>query len=135
MAEQIVIDAENGTIGRIAAFAAKQALQGNKIAIVNCNDAVISGKEKFTLAEYNKKFARGKRRQVGPYYTRTPSGIMRRTVRGMIPYKQYRGENAFKNIRCYDVVPQEFQSSKKIQIKSIVIQSLSLKRLCELIGK
>ena len=37
----LVIDGEDGVLGRIASFAAKQALLGKEIKIVNCNKLLV----------------------------------------------------------------------------------------------
>ncbi len=36
----MIIDANNATAGRLASFAAKKALQGNEIFIINCEKAL-----------------------------------------------------------------------------------------------
>jgi len=135
MEDQIIIDAENAVLGRVAALAAKSALQGKKVSVVNCANAIISGTQEAILANYIKRFRRGKRRQKGPYYTRIPFRLMKRTIRGMLPFKQQRGVLAVKKIKCYDDVPAEFQSVKKIQMPSDINKFLTLKRLFELIGR
>ena len=43
MKNQIVIDATNATMGRLASYVAKQALLGKQIAIVNSEKAIITG--------------------------------------------------------------------------------------------
>ena len=42
--EKIIIDGANATLGRLASYAAKQALNGENINIFNCELAMISGK-------------------------------------------------------------------------------------------
>jgi large subunit ribosomal protein L13 len=135
MEDNIVIDADKAVLGRVAALAAKSALQGKNVAVVNCDNAIISGTQEAILANYIKRFQRGKRRQKGPYYTRTPFRLMKRTIRGMLPFKQQRGKIAFTKIKCYNDVPAEFQSTKKIQMSSNINKFLTLKRLFELIGR
>ena len=43
MIPKIIIDAEGEIRGRVASFAAKQALQGNEIVILNSEKALVSG--------------------------------------------------------------------------------------------
>ena len=52
MEKQIIINATDGNLGRIASYAAKQALLGKEIIILNCNEAQITGNPKTILAKY-----------------------------------------------------------------------------------
>ena len=45
----MIIDATNIILGRLASFAAKHALLGETIEIINCENAVITGNKKRTL--------------------------------------------------------------------------------------
>jgi large subunit ribosomal protein L13 len=118
MEDKIVIDSTDGIMGRIASYAAKQALLGKTIDIVNCEKVLISGKKNAVIATYKAKSARGGTAQKGPYISRTVEGIFRRTVRGMLPWSKARGREAFKRVRCHVGVPQEFQNSKKINFNA-----------------
>jgi large subunit ribosomal protein L13 len=57
--KKIVIDATNATLGRLASYSAKQALLGKEIAIVNCDKAVIAGKRRSIIIEYQEKRGKG----------------------------------------------------------------------------
>lgn len=119
MNQKIVIDASGGSMGRIAAHAAKQALLGKEVIIVNCNDAVITGQPRTTIKNYQQKRARGGSAQKGPYFPKNPERLMKRTVRGMLSYKQGRGDAAFKKIMCYNSVPEEYKDSEKTSMKKL----------------
>ncbi len=94
-----VIDATDLILGRVAAYAARQALRGEKVIVVNCEKAVVTGSRSHLLAHYHHKVARGVPRS-GPFFPRTPDRIMRRTIRGMLPYKKGRGREAFARVTC-----------------------------------
>lgn len=117
--QKIIIDASQGSLGRIAAFAAKQSLLGKEVIIVNCNDAVITGKPRTTIANYQQKRARGGSAQKGPYFPKNPERLMKRTVRGMLSYKQGRGDAAFKRIMCYNETPEEYKDAEKTSMKKL----------------
>jgi large subunit ribosomal protein L13 len=108
----IVIDAKDLIAGRVAAYAAKKALLGNQVAIVNCEAAVISGRRQHVLESFFQKRAQGTW-ATGPFYQRQPDRLLRRIVRGMLPYKKERGRNAYKQILCYLSVPQELKEHAK----------------------
>ncbi|UCC92534.1 MAG: uL13 family ribosomal protein, partial [Thermoplasmata archaeon] len=48
----------------------------------------------------------------GPLYPRTPHMMLKRTVRGMLPFKKPRGRNAYKRLKVHISVPQELTKKK-----------------------
>ncbi|MFP4403109.1 MAG: 50S ribosomal protein L13 [Candidatus Woesearchaeota archaeon] len=107
----IIINAENQIIGRLASYIAKKALLGEKIAVVNSEKAVISGNKQEILEKYKRKINIGIPLK-GPYFPKKPEFILKRTIRGMLPYKQEKGRNALENIKCFYGVPEKFQNKK-----------------------
>ena len=130
-----IYDASNQIIGRFATVIAKQLLNGEKIAIVNAEMAVLSGSPKLKVANYLQKVHRGDPHH-GPFFPKQPDLILRRTIRGMLPWDRTRGRNAYKNLRVYIGVPEEFQGKQfekvsladasKLKIKSITLGELSI---------
>ncbi|PIN90920.1 50S ribosomal protein L13 [Candidatus Pacearchaeota archaeon CG10_big_fil_rev_8_21_14_0_10_34_76] len=110
----IVIDAKDAVLGRLASFAAKQSLLGYNIVIVNCDDAIITGRPSSVIGEYKFSFTKGGANLQGPYFPRHPERIVKRTIRGMLAHRQGRGSDALKRIMCYNGTPEEFKESKKI---------------------
>ncbi len=104
----IVIDAENLIMGRLASHVAKMLLSGDEVAIVNAEKVVISGSKKRILKDYYQKRDVGGPRK-GPHFPRMPDRILKRTVRGMIPYKKTTGKEALKRLKVYIGVPSEFE--------------------------
>ncbi len=130
------IDAKDLILGRLASFAAKQALLRENINIVNCELAVISGRKKDILKKYQVKAERGDPFH-GPYFPRISRELVRRTIRGMLPYAQPRGREAYKRIKCYTGTPEKIKSEKietieKANVKKIKnIAYTSVKELCK----
>lgn len=112
--KEIVIDGTNATLGRLASYAAKQALQGNSIVIVNAEKVIILGNRAEIAERYKKWIKQGGSSLKGPKVARTSERILKRTIRGMVPHKFGRGEDAMDLIRCYDEVPAKYESAKKI---------------------
>ena len=134
-----VIDAKGLIVGRVATFAAKEALLGEEIAIVNCKHAVLTGSVESNLREFKEKWERGNPFK-GPFYPRGADRIMKRTVRGMLPYKTTRGRSALANVKCYVEVPKGFEKEK---IESLdfargsdakSLKFVTLKRISESMG-
>ncbi|MDD4138296.1 MAG: 50S ribosomal protein L13 [Methanoregula sp.] len=101
-----VINGDGMLLGRIASLVAQRGLAGEEIAIVNVEQVVISGSRARVLAIYKHKRERGASgSHWGPFIQRRPDHIMKRTIRGMLPYKRPRGVEAMKRIKCYVGVP------------------------------
>ncbi|MBS3088374.1 50S ribosomal protein L13 [Candidatus Pacearchaeota archaeon] len=117
MNKSIIIDAKDSVLGRIAALAAKQALLGKTVTVINCNEAIITGSKPVILKKYKSLRAKGGSSLKGPIISKAPERIMKRTIRGMLSHRQGRGEQAFARIMCYNKTPAEFESSEKISLK------------------
>ena len=112
-----IIDAEGAILGRLCTNAAKDLLNGEEIKIVNSEKAIISGKKPSIKKHYRQKRNVGTYRK-GPFFPRTPDRIVKRSVRGMIPYQKPHGRAAFKRLKCYIGIPKEFEGKKFEKIKS-----------------
>lgn len=112
-----IIDASGATLGRLSTKTAKRLLNGEEIAIVNSEKAIISGKKPAVKNIYKQKRKVGTYRK-GPFFPRTPDRIVRRTIRGMIPYQTPHGRAAFKRLRCYIGIPKEFEGKKFEEIEN-----------------
>jgi len=108
----MIINASDMILGRLASYVAKQALLGEKVDIVNCEKAVLTGNKKSVLADYKRRNERGSRPTKGPFMPKMPDRFVRRCIRGMLPYKQEKGIKAFKRIMCYIGIPDEFKDNK-----------------------
>ncbi len=132
MISKIIIDAANTPLGRIASYAAKQAILGNSVVLVNCDSAIVSGRKGMVIKEYTQARAKGGTSLKGPHFPKNPERIMKRTIRGMLPYKTGRGSAALKRVICYNSTPAEYQNSDKISLqKELKIKTMSLKELSE----
>jgi len=114
-----VVDARDCIVGRIASNVAQRALDGERIAVVNAEDAVITGREDDVVDTYRTRANLGSDR--GPEYPVRPDGILKRSVRGMLPHKKQRGREALSNVRVYLGNPYEEDGE--------VIEGTSLDRL------
>lgn len=131
----MIVDATNQIVGRMATQVAKAALLGEEVHVINCDKAVISGSAAKNKAHISHKYHRGVPAK-GPYIHRKSFEIVKRTIRGMLPYRKAHGEAAFSRIKCYNGVPVQFEGkdtinfteadvSKLPQIKFITIGEVS----------
>ncbi|MBI2583175.1 MAG: 50S ribosomal protein L13 [Candidatus Aenigmarchaeota archaeon] len=95
-----IIDAANTPIGRLASSVAKRLLKGERIVIINADRAIITGNPSFAKKKYHERRARGNPHH-GPFFPTKPADILRRTIRGMVPYKKASGKIALANLRIY----------------------------------
>jgi large subunit ribosomal protein L13 len=95
----VVVDAGDCIHGRVASKVAQRALDGETVAVVNAENAVITGAEDDVMAKYKKRTDVGSDR--GPYYPKRPDRIFKRAIRGMLPHKKPRGREALENVRVY----------------------------------
>ncbi|UCG95537.1 MAG: 50S ribosomal protein L13 [archaeon] len=107
-----VIDATDHILGRISSRIAKELLEGNKIVVINAGMAVITGNPKLTVENFRIKNRRGDPHH-GPYYPKTITGIFKRSVRGMVPYKKAKGREALKRLSVYSDNPKKLKGNKE----------------------
>jgi len=111
-----LVNADGLILGRMASKVAKKLLNGEKVIIVNAEKAVLSGKKKSKVAEAKEFLEVGAPRQ-GPFHYRRPDRILRKTVRGMLPFKQPKGKQAYKKLKVFMGVPEDLKGQQMITLK------------------
>ncbi len=129
MSEYKVIDATNAILGRLSSIVAKRLLEGDKIMIINAEKAVISGKRNQVIAQYKAKtnIRTATAPWKGPFHYKRPDRLLKRTVRGMLPFKTTRGREAYKRLRVYIGVPEGVKLEQVETIKNISANRLKNK--------
>jgi len=107
----MIINAKNLIAGRLGAYVAKHTLLGETISIVNAELAVITGNRKNIFLKYKRQSQRGEPTH-GPFLPKMTDRFLKRLIRGMLPYKQWKGREALRRIKCYNGVPLEFQGKE-----------------------
>lgn len=127
----IVVDGKDCILGRLSSFAAKEALKGKEISVINCKEVIISGNKEYIEEKFKQRRKRVGSGQKGPKIHRSSSKIVKRSIRGMLPnYREGRGAVAYKKIKCYDDAPKELENIKPLRIfvekrkKSLKIKDL-----------
>jgi large subunit ribosomal protein L13 len=108
-----IVNAEGLIVGRMSSKVAKRLLNGEEVIILNAEKAVFSGKRKSKIAEA-KQFLEVGAPERGPFHYRRPDRYLRKTVRGMLPFKQPKGKNAFKRLRVFMGIPLELKDKQMI---------------------
>jgi large subunit ribosomal protein L13 len=120
----MIVDATGLVLGRLASVTATHLLAGDEVKIVNAEKAIITGRRESIYEEYFASRDRGHKER-GPYFPRRPEMILKRTVRGMLPYKLKRGRDAMSRLRIYVGVPsdlsgQQFEQPPAAKVKGEV---------------
>ena len=109
---EVVIDASGLILGRLASNVAKRILNGEKVTVINAENAIISGSREYIKENYRKHLTT---RTLGsqdkaPKHPRRPDNYVRRVVRGMLPWKQPKGKIAFRKLRVYIGLPETIKT-------------------------
>lgn len=107
----VIIDATELILGRTASIVAKRLLEGEKIVIINAENAIISGKRLSRVKEA-KTFLEVGHPGKGPLHFRGPDKILRRTIRGMLPRKKSKGREAYRRLQVFIGVPEELKGEE-----------------------
>jgi large subunit ribosomal protein L13 len=128
---KINIDATDAILGRLCTEVAKYLKEGYAVNIVNCEKAVISGKKHSILREYRdiqKKHTHTNPRR-GPFHPKRPDRIVRRTVRGMLPWKKSSGKAAYHRLLTFIGVPDELSKAELVKPRYADSSKLDCKRI------
>jgi len=140
--DYVVVDAKDRVLGRLASTVAKQLLLGKKVAIVNAEMAFVTGNKIALVRRYRTRLNLQEKEnpEHSPYWPRRPDMLVRRVVRGMLPYhKKPSGKTAYRNLRVFMGVPSALSKSKMTVIetkepKKMYVKYLYVKELSQLLG-
>ena len=137
-----VYDAKDKVLGRLASQVAKQLLSGKKVAVINAEQAIISGDRLKIKAKYQTRLnlRELENPEHSPYWSRRPDMLVKRVIRGMLPYhRKATGKDAYRRLFVFIGIPDELKASKPIEIKSKDPKALytgyvRVKELAQLLG-
>ena len=119
--EYIVFDAKDKILGRLASSVAKELIGGKKVAIINAEQSIISGRKKLIKEKYKTRLGLQEKEnpEHSPYWSRRPDFLVKRVVRGMLPYhRKTTGKEAYKRLIVFVGTPEAFKGVKPIEIKT-----------------
>ncbi len=133
--EKIYVDAENVVLGRLGSFVAKQLLRGSEVVVVNSEKAIISGNQDVIVDKIKNLRRKGGSSQKGPTFPKLADRLLKRMIRGMLPWAKPKGRAAFKRLRCYvgnNLTAEE--KAKLVKIKTNTpVKYMTMARVIELI--
>ena len=111
-----VFNADGLIMGRLASTVAELLIKAaredrdDKVIIINSEKAIVSGRPRSVLNTYQAKYKLNHPRK-GPFFPRMPDMIMKRTVRGMLPYQRKNvGRRAIRNLKVEIGCPSHLES-------------------------
>ncbi len=115
----MIVDGKNLVLGRTASVTAKKLLDGERVTIVNAGTMVITGRKEDIFARYKQRVDRSNlaNPRRGPHYPKSPEGIVKRAVRGMLPYRKPRGRDALSRLRVHEKIPKELADKEIVIIE------------------
>jgi large subunit ribosomal protein L13 len=125
--EVLYVDASDQILGRLASNVAKLLLNGYKVIVFNAEKAAISGNKARIVEKFRERYARRTLKnpeKLGHREPKTPHGIVRRAIRGMLPHKKPRGREAFKRLLVYSGVPSLPANAKIIKFEDASVSKL-----------
>lgn len=123
-----VYDATGQILGRMATRITKDLLKGETVHVVNCEKAVLAGNPVYTKKQYLQRIQRGDPHH-GPFFPKTPQGIVKRAIRGMFPYKRPSRRKAFKRLKIWVGIPEELKKKEFIRLKDADVNKLKTKHI------
>ncbi|MCD6477459.1 MAG: 50S ribosomal protein L13 [Candidatus Aenigmarchaeota archaeon] len=128
----MIVDATHQILGRISSKIAKKLLDGEEVIVINAEKSIVTGDPDVIMKDFKQKIDRGDPHH-GPFYPKTPDGIFRRAVRGMLPYKKPHGREAFKKLKVYVGNPKGLdgkmiaKNKKDIECRYLTLEKISKK--------
>lgn len=128
----IIVEARDCILGRVASRVAELALEGENVAVVNVGQSVITGQDE-DIIETDHMKGRNEDHQ-DPHYPQRPDRIFKRSVRDMLPYKHEQGRIAFEKVRVF--VDNPFGDVEAEVLEGTTLDRLSIQfvQLSELVN-
>ena len=137
--KEMLIDGKGHLMGRLAAVAAKELLNGQKVVIVRAEQLVLSGllyNRKVEHLEWKGKTSNTNPRRGGPYHYKAPAKLMWKCIKGMIPRKTARGKAALERLKIFEGCPFPYSNMKKTYVpKALKVVRLKFGRKSCLLGE
>ena len=133
----LVIDGTNLILGRAASQIAKKLLQGEQVNLVNAENMVILGSPNQIIEKYmqRRRIQHKGTPEKSPSWPKMPNLLVRRIIRGMLPWKRSRGKDAYKKLFVYAGNPKKLDSKKldNAELKSAA-RYITILELCKKLG-
>jgi large subunit ribosomal protein L13 len=109
----ITIDGTDCIFGRLATRIAKKALAGEEMHLINAEKIVILGNKSAILEKYatRRHLVHKGNPELSPKWPNVPHMLVKRMIRGMLPWKTSRGKAAYRRIIVYTGNPKHLTAA------------------------
>lgn len=118
---KLYYDATGAVLGRLGSVVCKELLKGKEVVIINAEKSIISGDRLRVIADLHWWKDLGGIGLKGPRVSRLPDLLMKRMIRGMLPWNITKGREAYDRLRCYvgngPLTAEELKNIKKFDNK------------------
>ncbi|MDP8002961.1 MAG: 50S ribosomal protein L13 [Caldisphaera sp.] len=128
--EEIVIDGSNTILGRLASNVAKILLEGKRVVVINSEKIVVSGEPSKLIQFYKDTILNVKSHyshKWRPKRARSPTRLFKKTVAGMLPKNNKKGEDALKRLTVFVGIPNKYKNKQAIKLQEISADKLGRK--------
>lgn len=110
----VAIDGNNHVLGRLSSHIAKRLLNGEEIYLANCESIIIVGNPASILNNYRarRKLQNKGTPEYSPKWPKVPSLLVKRIIRGMVPWDRTRGKDAMRRLTVVVGNPKNMELSK-----------------------
>lgn len=134
----IIVDGTNMVLGRVASRIAKKLMQGEEVHLINAEALVVSGSTAGNVENYTqrRRLQHKGTPEYSPKWPKVPHLLVRRVVRGMLPFKKAKGRAAFRKLKVYAGNPnikgkaEVFEEARNRGLA----RSLTIRELCRQLG-
>ncbi len=137
----LVYDAKGKILGRLASTIARDLLAGKDVAVINAENAIIIGSRDSIVKKYTTRINLQEKQnpEFSPYWPRRPDMLLKRAVRGMLPYAKTRGRTAYRKLTVFIGTPAGLAKVKPIEIKTkdanaIYMPHMTMRELSQSLG-
>jgi len=134
----VTIDAKDAVVGRLGARVAKLLLSKQPVEIINADKAIFVGSLSAATEKHASRRGQQNKRnpEESPYWPRVPGMLLRRMIRGMLPWKSQRGRDAYKLLKVKCSVPEGTKAQKIPEASSSEKHgTYTLAELCTSLGR
>ena len=119
---KIIFDGKGVILGRLGTQVAKELLKGNEVIVINSGGVVVSGSKEVVVKRIIQKQQMGRGGSMkGPKYPKVADRLLKRMIRGMLPWDRAKGKEAYKRLRCFvgngTVKEEELKNTRKLNQK------------------
>jgi large subunit ribosomal protein L13 len=134
----VVIDGKGMIFGRAASRVAKTILNGEEVQLINAEQIIISGNPVSITGKLKKRRAVKHKGtpEHSPKWSKLPHLLVKRMIRGMLPWDSARGREAFHRLLVYTGNPKNLaaaESQKEPALKKGA-RYITIRDLCRMIG-